>query len=264
VCATDQGLKFFDHPPEAPGMSLTNELEQTRRTRDLIEELLTDTTLLGPDFQPIHRLTDGALVGYKATGRGQSGTEIAHRLDLLASARSLGLVERLDWAFRCLAFDVALDCGMAGELHLTPEPETFGSPCPPRLAVSFGRGRRSLTVAAELHEDAFADLSRLRSAVEEMRAWGWKLVVCETAAGVGGAVDSLTWLRPEYVRVDLGATELAGSSAVRDLVDAARAQGAAVMAIGVDTPRARSEAEGLQADYARGALLGEPGDLPLA
>src|SRR5437899_985335 len=245
-------------------MSLTNELEQTRRTRDLIEELLSDTSLLGPDFQPIYRLSGGSPVGYKATGRGQSGTEIAHRLDLLASARSLGLVERLDWAFRCLAFDVALDRGMAGELHLTPEPETFGSSCPPRLAVSFGRGRRSLTIAAELHEDAFAELERLRTAVDEMRAWGWKLVVCERAAHVEGALDALTWLRPEYVRVDLGAPDLAGSPDVRDLIDAARVVGAALLAIGVDTPRARAEAEGLQADYARGALLGEPGDLPLA
>src|ERR1700735_3390562 len=86
-------------------MSLGHDVAETRRTRELIEHLLHEPRRLGPDYAPIHSLPDGALVGYKATGRGAQGTDIADTLSLLDGARSLGLVERLDWAFRALAIE---------------------------------------------------------------------------------------------------------------------------------------------------------------
>ena len=86
-------------------MQLCDELERTYRTRELIDALLGDPRQLGPDYQPIHSLTDGSLLGYKATGRGAPGTELESTLTLLDGARSLGLVERLDWAFRALAVE---------------------------------------------------------------------------------------------------------------------------------------------------------------
>src|SRR5215831_19376736 len=154
-------------------------MESSRRARAAIEELITDPAQLGPDFQPIRRLTDDALVGWKATGRGKAGTEVGDTLSLLQDAQSLRLVERLDWAFRCHAFDVAVAHAVTDELHLTPEPETFGSLCPPRLAGSFSRGRRELRVVAELHADAFSRQDALRGALEEMRSWGWRFAVSD-------------------------------------------------------------------------------------
>src|SRR4051794_24293932 len=136
-------------------MTLLDATEKMRRDRELIEKLIDDPALLGPDFQPIKDLTTGALVAYKATGRGQTGTDLDSTLALLHSAQSAGLMERLDWAFRCLAFAVALEAGLAVELPLTPEADTFGAACPPRLAAAFGRGRRSLRIAAEVHDDGF-------------------------------------------------------------------------------------------------------------
>ena len=59
------------------------------------------------------------MLGWKATGRGEHGTEVADTLSLLEKAATLGLVEGLDWVFRCLTVDVALDAGLPGELHLT-------------------------------------------------------------------------------------------------------------------------------------------------
>src|SRR5438270_9289617 len=164
-------LKSVVGPPEAAFVSLVTQLESARRARTAIEELIAQPALLGPDFQPIRSLLDGSLVGYKATGRGRPGTDVEDTLSLLAGAQSLGLVERLDWAFRCHAFDVAIKAGMRTELHLTPEPETFESACPPRLAASWARGRRELRVVAELHADSFVDPRALRAALEEMRTW---------------------------------------------------------------------------------------------
>ena len=93
-------------------MNLLDSTEKARRDRVLIEALIEDPSRLGPDYQPIKDLSDGSVVGYKATGRGQQGTELDNTLALLESAQSSGLVERLDWAFRCLAFEQCLDHGV--------------------------------------------------------------------------------------------------------------------------------------------------------
>jgi EAL domain-containing protein (putative c-di-GMP-specific phosphodiesterase class I) len=247
-------------------MTLTNDLERTRRDRALLDELIADPRRLGPDFQPIRRLADDTVIAYKATGRGQAGTELADTLSLLEAAQGLGVVERLDWAFRCLAFDVALDAGLQAEVHLTPEPETYGSACPPRLAVSFGRGRRSLTVGAELHTQAFDDSVAMRRAVDEWREYGWKVVVADVADRED-ALALIPVLRPDYVQVDMS---LPGRSAggtlpaVRRLISSAVDSGAQVMAIRCDVPSRRGEAADLGATCARGLALGAPGPLPSA
>jgi len=240
-------------------VSLTDQMESSRRARVAIEELIADPAQLGPDFQPIRRLADDTVIGWKATGRGKAGTEVGDTLSLLQGAQSLGLVERLDWAFRCHAFDVALAHDVTQELHLTPEPETFGSLCPPRLAASFGRGRRELRVVAELHEDAFAREDALRPALDEMRSWGWRFAVSDLSDD-RHVREALAWVQPAYVQVDVsraGAAELA-----RAWLQAARSAGADVMALRVDSPRALDVARRLDATYGRGNLLGQPADLP--
>jgi len=242
-------------------MSLTGDLERARATRVAIEELIAEPSLLGPDFQPIRRLSDDTVVGQKATGRGRPGTEVGDTLSLLEGANRLGLAERLDWAWRCHTFDVAVDAGMAVELHLTPEPATYAVPCPPRLAVSFARGRRALTVVAELHDDSFADLAKLRRAVEEMRGWGWGLAV-DDLADDEAVTSALPWLRPDYVQVDVSRPGRASSDRTRAWVETGRSVGARVMAIGVDGPRQRAEAVALDADCARGLALGAPSPSP--
>jgi EAL domain-containing protein (putative c-di-GMP-specific phosphodiesterase class I) len=244
-------------------VTLTDELEQTRRRRVLVETLIAHPDQLGPDFAPIRRLADDELVGWKATGRGLAGTELADTLSLLAGAASLGLVERLDWAFRCLAFDRAIDAGVDVPLHITPEPDTFVSACPPRLAVSFGRGRRALSVAAEIHDDAFADVGRLRSALHEFREWGWAIVLADLTDSPE-ATQAMSWLSPDIVQVDLAVPGRDKSPAVRRLVATAAECGAEVMALGVDSQVRRSVAVELGATLGRGRLFGTPGPQPYA
>jgi EAL domain-containing protein (putative c-di-GMP-specific phosphodiesterase class I) len=244
-------------------VTLADQLDQTRRTRLLVEALIADPGQLGPDFAPIRRLDDDSLVGWKATGRGLPGTELADTLALLAGAASLGLVERLDWAFRCLAFDRAVDAGVDVPLHITPEAETFVSACPPRLAVSFGRGRRTLAIAAEIHDDAFADIGRLRSALDEFREWGWAIVLADVS-DVPEATQAMSWLSPDVVQVDLTIAGRVRSPGVRRLVATATECGAEVMALGVDSLLRRSEAVELGATLGRGRLLGDPRPRPYA
>jgi hypothetical protein len=256
---TDRGLKCRGRMSDSRVMSLTDQMELARRTRTAIEELIADPAQLGPEFEAIHDLNDGSLLGYKATGRGKPGTSVDDTLSLLAGAQSLGLVERLDWAFRCHAFDVAMREGLAGELHITPEPETFGSACPPRLAMSWARGRRQLNVVAELHEDAFGDEQALAVGLAEMRGWGWRFALTDlsgTALGdAGRAATLLELVQPAYVHLNVR-TDASG----RGIAWAAAAKSAAVpvIAVGVDSSSARRRAASAGARYARGtaALLG--------
>jgi EAL domain-containing protein (putative c-di-GMP-specific phosphodiesterase class I) len=242
--------------------SLVSALDRTRRTRALVEELINDPAQLGPDFQPVRRLTDDAVVGWKATGRGRPGTELADTLALLGEAASLGLVERLDWAFRALVFDRAVLADVRETVHLTPEPQTYLSACPPRLAVSVGRGRRQLALAAEVHEDGLADLRLLEQAVAEMRGWGWQIVLADVA-DERDALHAVELVRPDVVQIDLSRAGRRGSAAVAAFLEAGLSVGAEVMALGIDSAGLRAEAMALGATVGRGLLLGTPGPLPL-
>lgn len=243
-------------------MTLMDTTDKFRRDRVLLEDLIEDPSRLGPDFQAIRGLQDESLVGYKATGRGQVGTELSSTLALLESAQSSGLVERLDWAFRCLAFDVAADAGLTGEIHLTPEPETFNSPCPPRLATRFGRGRRALRIAAEVHAAAF-DHPGLESASYEWRGWGFRIVVADVAHLVDAAfLRRLDHLHPDAIQVDLGKPARDSDPRVREMLDWAAGAGVEVHALGVDTDDRRLLAQELGAVVGRGRLFGQPGPLP--
>ena len=182
-------------------MPLSADMERVHRTRELVEQLINDPRRLGPDYEPVVRLADRKIIGVKATGRGSPGTDLADTLTLLDGARSLGLVERLDWAFRALSFDDMLGRDDL-ELHLTPEPETFGTACPPRFAAAIARGRRELTVAAEVHADSFGAGVALEQGLREIREWGWRVVIADVADD-HTAVDGAASIRPDIVQIDL-------------------------------------------------------------
>ena len=239
-------------------MTLLDTTEKMRRDRELIEKLIDDPTLLGPDFQPIKDLTSDTLVGYKATGRGQTGTDLDSTLALLQSAQSAGLMERLDWSFRCLAFDVAQERGVAVEVHLTPESDTFGAACPPRLAAAFGRGRRALRVAAEVHDDGF-DHPGLDAAAAEWRGWGWRAVVADVSHRVDASfLRRLELLRPDAVQVDMSRPT---TDQTIELLAWATSHEVEVHAIHIDSEVRRTQAIALGATAGRGRLLGLPAPL---
>jgi EAL domain-containing protein (putative c-di-GMP-specific phosphodiesterase class I) len=233
-----------------------------RDSRAMLEALIDDPSRLGPDWQPIRSLDDDTAVGYKATGSAHA--ELGDTLALLAEAKGLGLVERLDWAFRAWAFQVALEAGLKAEVWLTPEPETYGTACPPRLIGSFGRGRRELKVVAEVPSDAYDDMDKLTRAIAEYRGWGWR-IASRDVADVAGAGEKLDAVRPDIVMLDLalpGRSAVSPSDGVGRVLEWTSRAGATLMALGIDGPSRRTEADGLGVKLGRGRLLGDPGRLP--
>lgn len=249
---------------EASDMTLQGTIEQSRRDMAILEELIADPRRLGPYYQPIQRLSDGTLVGYKATGRGDAGTQLADTLTLLSVSRANGLVERLDWAFRCLAFD-DLTSGKGSTvgpatLFITPEPETYGSMCPPRLTSSLSRARRELVVVAEIPAEVYPDVDRVCAAVAEFRSYGWQIATRDQA-DVSGGLDLLGRIRPDVVQVDLsrpGRVPGTSHAGVTRLLAWAASAGAQVMATDVDSIERHDVARSLGATLVRGFFVGEP------
>jgi len=246
--------------------SLSGSMQSLQRDREILDRMVADQSL-SSDFQPIVELAGGTVAGYKAIARGPEGTAVATPVGLLQSAKATGHLERLDWMFRCRAFELALDAGMRKpqRLHVTFESETYGSSCPPRLAAAFGRARRELLVVVDVPVRAYDDPATLSRGLEEIRSIGWQ-VALDDIGDRPDAVDVLDAIRPSVVKVDMSLPgRLAGAGSVpglEGLLAFAARTGTPLMAEGVDTEAARSLAESLGATYARGRLFGMPGPMP--
>lgn len=255
--------------------SLSDDLSDARRTREQFEELLTNPARIGPDYEAIRDLRDDSLVGVKASARGWAGTEFSDRAGMARVGRALGLIERVDWTYICRSFDVALAAAITVPVHISPEPETSGTICPPRLAVSFSRGKRDLDVVMEMRLDLFEDeggqgdqggQGALRRAVDEYRSWGWRIAIPDYA-DEPHHMATLRAVRPEIVYVDMarpGRTAGNPSRAVQELLATAETFGSEVLAMGVDSAKQRADAFELGARAGRGLIFGAPGPLPSA
>jgi EAL domain-containing protein (putative c-di-GMP-specific phosphodiesterase class I) len=126
------------------------------------------------------------------------------------------------------------------------------------------RARRELRMAAEVHAEAFEPGVALAAGIDEIREWGWRVVLSDVADHPA-VLDRAAEIRPDVVQIDLRLSGRADSDehhGVRRLRDLAAGVGAAIMALGVDTPSALEHAGALGATLARGAMFGVPGPLP--
>jgi EAL domain-containing protein (putative c-di-GMP-specific phosphodiesterase class I) len=239
--------------------NLSSELADTRRIRESLERLIAEPERLGPDFQPIRRLADDEVAGWQVVGRVSGDDGISDRATFLRTALALGLAERLDWTLRCRAFDQALAGGLTEPIHIKPSYAAYGTVAPPRLAVAFSRARSSVKVVAEVHEGVLDQPSKMNVGVEEFRRWGWDLAVGDLSERQD-AGSLLQRIKPTVATVDLSTPGRSTSDAVKRYVDTAQRLGIDVLAIGVDSPLRKGEAQTLGVALARGKAIGEPVD----
>ena len=243
--------------------SLTSSLDQMRTDRALLDRMIEEQSL-GSEFQPVVDLASGTVVAYKAIARGPAGSIVERPAGLLTHALATGLVDRLDWMFRCAAFDAFAAAALPGgrALFVLPEPETYGSPCPPRLAASFGRARRTLPVVVDVAPRAFDAMRRLLDMAAEVRGYGWRIAV-EDCADHPNAIAGLPELRPDFVKVDLALPgRTTGSGGTAAVVAYAEGAFTTIVAESVDSSDRRTAALSMGAELARGRVFGGPGPLP--
>ena len=251
--------------PSVDTPSLVTALDRTRRTRALVEELIADPAQLGPDFQPVRRLgrrrASSAGRPPAAAGRAPSWpTRSPCWARPPPSAWSSG------WTGRSAAWSSTGRCWPASRetVHLTPEPQTYLSACPPRLAVSVrprpaGAGGRRRGARRRARRPAAARAGRRRDA---------RLGLADRAGRrrrrAATRCAPSTWSAPTSSRSTCPGPAGRGSAAVARVPRRRRCRlGAEVMALGVDMPVSGPRRSALGATVGRGLLLGTPGPLPL-
>jgi EAL domain-containing protein (putative c-di-GMP-specific phosphodiesterase class I) len=239
--------------------TLSDELADKRQIRESLEDLITNPESLGPDFQPVRRLADDSVVGWQVVSRFWVAAGVTDRATFMQTAIALGLAQRLDWTLRCRALDRALAGGLAEPVHIKPSPSSYGTVPPPRLAVGFSRARSSVHVVAEIHEGALDQPATLRTGVEEFRRWGWDIAVGDLSdrQDFGSLLQKI---KPKIATVDLSTPGRSTDDVVKRYVETAQRLGLETLAIGVDSPLRRGEAQALGVTLARGKAVGEPID----
>lgn len=243
---------------------LTQVVEELSRNREIVQDLIDSPEHLRVGFEPMVDVSSGDVVGYRSRTLGSDEAGAANHAQILAACEGTGLLERLDWSYRLHVLTMARDGGLKLPLHITPEPVTYGSLCPPRLAAQFGQARRALSLGSELPLSAYADPRSLLGGVAEHREWGWR-IVSDDVGDDPAALRLLDDVQPDWVRLDLdlpGRTPASLTPGVRDMLRWAADHGATVLGHGVSSPARRAVAEELGATVIRGGLVGAAGPLP--
>jgi len=218
-------------------------------------------------FQPIVRLTDGAVLGYEALLRWnhpQRGTLTPDAF--LRVAEDSGSSEAIDW----LVYECA--CRTAASRHWgyvtlnVPGRHLQRAEFDQRLLDLLRRtGMAPERVCIELTEGALLDNpAQVAAVLERLRAAGVVAAVDDFGTGVSGLSHvhrfPLQMLKIDQSFVaDLGTARAAGSSAViRAMLTLAHALGMEVIAEGIETATQRDALLQLGCDLGQGYLLGRP------
>ena len=222
-----------------------------------------------PYFQPMWRLSTGAIVGYEALLRWNHPTRgVLGPPDFLQIAEDSGAIEAIDWRMFELSCELATRLGQVGAfLTINVAPRhfrhaDFDTHLMDVLARTGLDPKRLLTEITEgsLLDDparALATLGRLQ------------------AAGVGAALDdfgtgysSLSYLHSfplRMLKIDRSFVVALGShgkennaSIVAAILALARALGMDVVAEGIETEEQRNALVALGCEYGQGFLLGRP------
>jgi diguanylate cyclase (GGDEF)-like protein len=233
---------------------------------------LIERRLLRPAFQPIVRLSDGAILGYEGLVRPlpESGfTTAAHLFEAAAAAgRSVDLDRQ------CIE-TVAAAAGRLPEgrfLCLNLSPLSLEAPDFSPGAIRAVLARFGLTpdrVVLEVTErEAVEALDRLKANLAACRAAGFRIAADDVGAGNAG-LRLLSTVPFDMVKIDLalvheGALHDPALSVLRSLVEMAGSWGALIVAEGIENGDQLRAMRDLRVIAGQGYLLGRPGDDPSA
>lgn len=234
--------------------------------QDLIEAI--QGRQLGAAFQPIVDLTRSRIMGVEALVRPRPTPSFSTPIELFDRAEQLGLLWSLEDAIRRATFRAASPWPDGTLLFLNTTPDVVAHQAftdalldaaweiagllPDRLVIEITER------SSETH------LSRVREAVERLRARGVGIALDDVGAGENG-LKRITQVRPDWLKLDREL--IAGidrdpmrQHLVRSLVDFASSAGVGVIAEGVERRAELSTVVSLGVEHAQGFLIGCPSD----
>lgn len=215
-------------------------------------------------FQPIVRLSSGAVIGYEALVRGPEGSGLTSAASLLAGGHRTGRVVEFDWAARASACRAALEADLDVDtlLFMNIEPIAIDSECPADLWPVIEQGFRRFRVVLEVTERSLdRDPGTLLDGIERQRRLVSGIAV-DDCGSHPATLAMLPLIAPSVIKIDSGVVQSRPGAGVARVLDAVHEQaertGAIVVAEGVETAAHRDQAAAIGAHYGQGYLFGRP------
>ncbi len=223
---------------------------------------LINNPAVRPDFQPIVRLDNSALVAYEALSRSQLiGLETPAKMFRVAAQRAS--TSQLSEVCRYEALRVASLLGYDRRYYLNTHPSEMNSP---ELIVSLERLRDhfpKLRIVLEVHESGVTSTEYLRSLRQALTELDMQLAYDDFGSGQARLME-LAEVPPDVLKFDikivrgLPLASTQSRATVEALVRIARDLGVVALAEGVETEAEADVCRELGFELAQGFLFGRP------
>jgi EAL domain-containing protein (putative c-di-GMP-specific phosphodiesterase class I) len=213
-------------------------------------------------FQPILRLSSGAIEAHEALVRGPGGA-LAHSILGAVSNQNRPAFDR---AARATALALAARLGLAERLHLNVMPDGLRHPehcLGPLLEAASEAGIAPGRLTLELTEDGrLFDLAFMRRLIAACRGSFIRIAVDDLGAG-HAAVGTLIDLGPDMVKLDLKLVrgidrDRMKRARILDVIGACQGLGLEIAAVGVETEGELAVLADAGVDLAQGYLFAKP------
>jgi EAL domain-containing protein (putative c-di-GMP-specific phosphodiesterase class I) len=267
-------LTALDNPRSRPSRHLVRTLaeaakivtqKQTRDKIDLYADLkgiISEKTLKAA-FQPVCRLSDGAVIGYEALIRGPQGSALERPNALFAVAHQNDLDVELE--------SLCLETIFARLPRAVSSRRIFVNASATLLRHPIFLNPRNLTAIAKTHPDVVIEVSEkevlgdyasFRGILEVVRKAGFKIAMDDAGSGYSG-LETILYLRPDYIKIaDSLVRRLESDPIKREIIASLASIGrriqAEMIAEGIERDEELRALSKLEIDYGQGFLLGRP------
>lgn len=213
-------------------------------------------------FQPILRLSTGAIEAHEALVRGPGGA-LAHTILGAVSNQNRPAFDR---QARATALALAARLGLAERLHLNVMPDGLRDPehcLGPLIEAASASGIAPARVTLELTEDGrLFDLAFMRRFLGACRAHGFRIALDDLGAG-HAAIGTLIDLGPDMVKLDLKLVRGIERDRLKrartlDVIAACQGLGLEIAAVGVETEGELDVLADAGVDLVQGYLFAKP------
>jgi len=268
--AADEALAAAKHGGRDRVISGTAARRQASRLRedadDVLDRIFALSLPIVPRFQPIVRLSGGAVLGHEALARIPALRTHHWRVDeLFAAAQRLGRSRDLDWLCRRRALESGQLLPQDRLLFINVSVVALLDPVhtvDQMLLLATAVHREPTKIVLEISErNAIADKPRLRSVVASYRKQGFRFAVADVG-DMQATLELLETAAPEYVklgrRVTASMSRAGSRAAVRAVVEFAKASGACVVAEGVEDGETARRVASVGIQLGQGYFYGHP------
>ena len=239
--------------------------KQTRERIDLYGELkgILGEKQLKAAFQPVRRLSDGAVTGFEALIRGPQGSALERPSALFSVSHQNDMDVELE--------SLCLETIFAGLPRAVRSRQLFVNASATLLRHPIFLNARNLTAINKSHPDVVLEISEkevvgdwesFRDILQVVRKANFKIAIDDAGSGYSG-LETILYLRPDYIKIaDSLVRHLETDPIKREIIASLASIGrrinASLIAEGIEREEECAALRELGIEYGQGYLLGRP------